>query len=55
MEWWKEKIQDNIDRDNKKTEILASNGYTVLRFWEHDFRGNGVEVAARVIAKAVRA
>jgi DNA mismatch endonuclease, patch repair protein len=34
--WWKEKIQANIDRDCRNAEILAINGWRVIRVWEHD-------------------
>jgi DNA mismatch endonuclease, patch repair protein len=39
-EFWMKKIQSNIDRDKKVNEQLKDDGWTVLRFWEHDVRKN---------------
>ena len=35
-EWWREKIQKNVERDHNTTAALTSAGWTVLRFWEHE-------------------
>ena len=37
-EFWMKKIQSNIDRDKKINKQLKDDGWTVLRFWEHDVR-----------------
>ena len=34
-EYWTAKIKSNAERDARNTRILASNGWTVLRAWEH--------------------
>lgn len=34
--YWQEKIQKNIDRAKKYNRKLRREGWTVLRFWEHD-------------------
>ncbi len=34
--FWKEKIECNMARDKKITRKLRRDGYSVLRFWEHD-------------------
>jgi DNA mismatch endonuclease (patch repair protein) len=34
-EWWEWKIERNIDRDANTDELLQSQGWLVLRFWEH--------------------
>jgi len=34
--FWKDKIQGNIRRDRKVSRKLRREGYSVLRFWEHD-------------------
>ena len=34
--FWNTKIQGNIDRDGKNQQLLEQEGWTVLRFWEHD-------------------
>lgn len=35
-EWWRAKLKKNIDRDAELTEHLTSQGWAVLRFWEHE-------------------
>ncbi|MFF3301338.1 very short patch repair endonuclease [Streptomyces sp. NPDC002908] len=45
-QWWREKLDRNMARDRETTEYLASQGWTVLRFWEH--------TAAEEAAEAVR-
>ncbi|MGO9871217.1 MAG: very short patch repair endonuclease [Methanoregula sp.] len=37
-EFWMKKIQSNIDRDKKVNEQLKSEGWTIIRIWEHDVR-----------------
>lgn len=34
-EWWSEKLARNVARDRETDERLTSDGWTVLRFWEH--------------------
>lgn len=46
-EWWREKLDRNMARDRETTEHLVAQGWTVLRFWEHEAPE---EVAARVAA-----
>jgi DNA mismatch endonuclease, patch repair protein len=38
-EFWKTKIRRNVERDDFVTARLADEGWTVLRFWEHDVEG----------------
>lgn len=47
-EYWQEKIQKNIDRDNRVTSELQTQGWTVLRFWEHEIRNNLEGCTSRV-------
>lgn len=35
-DWWAEKLDANVRRDRRADEALASRGWTVLRFWEHE-------------------
>jgi len=35
-EYWIEKIEENIARDRRNDEILKSNGWIVLHFWEKE-------------------
>ena len=39
-EFWMKKIQSNVERDDKVNLQLKSDGWTVMRFWEHDVRKN---------------
>ena len=34
--FWKNKIEENMKRDRRITRKLRRDGYSVLRFWEHD-------------------
>ena len=36
--YWIKKIERNMERDLENTKYLASNGYVVLRFWEHEIK-----------------
>ena len=38
--FWKDKIEGNISRDKKISRKLRSDGWSVLRFWEHDIEKN---------------
>lgn len=44
--WWRTKIEGNRDRDRRVDAILRENGWSVLRFWEHD---DSEEIATSVI------
>jgi len=35
-EWWRAKLDRNMARDRETTEHLTAQGWTVLRFWEHE-------------------
>ena len=39
-QFWDEKIKRNRERDLEYTIRLRDEGWTVLRFWESDIRGN---------------
>ncbi|OGH13652.1 MAG: hypothetical protein A2860_00310 [Candidatus Levybacteria bacterium RIFCSPHIGHO2_01_FULL_37_33] len=39
-DYWHKKIQDNIKRDLNVNSILFTQGWTVIRFWEHDMIKN---------------
>jgi len=36
FKYWQTKLKRNIERDLAKTSILQSQGFVVLRFWEHE-------------------
>jgi DNA mismatch endonuclease (patch repair protein) len=35
-DYWIEKIERNVSRDKKNTELLLNKGWQVLRVWEHE-------------------
>ncbi len=37
--YWQAKIERNIKRDRRVTKSLTTDGWIVLRFWEHDVFG----------------
>ena len=52
MEFWREKINKNVDRDLKVNEMLSSKGWRVIRIWEHEVMG-GSDKILRKISKYV--
>lgn len=48
-DWWRTKLEKNMARDRETTDHLRSQGWTVLRFWEHE----PAEDVARRIASVV--
>jgi DNA mismatch endonuclease (patch repair protein) len=49
--YWSAKIEGNARRDRETDSLLAEEGWTVLRFWEHD----DVLAAADAVEALVRA
>lgn len=47
-EYWSEKVRRNRERDIETTEVLRSEGWTVLRFWEHEAPLTAAERVASV-------
>jgi len=39
-DYWIEKIERNIERDNEVNRRICGNGWTVIRFWGNDIRDN---------------
>ena len=48
-DWWRRKLDTNMARDAETTAHLVAEGWTVLRFWEHQ---PPIEVA-KVVEEAV--
>ncbi|MDN3293725.1 very short patch repair endonuclease [Streptomyces ficellus] len=46
-EWWRAKLEKNMARDRETTEHLHAEGWTVLRFWEHE----RPEVVAQMVSR----
>lgn len=49
IEFWKEKIRNNIRRDKKVNKSLAKNNWKVLRIWEHELKKNPEKVCLKII------
>jgi len=47
-EFWTAKLTDNVSRDRRQTASLRKEGWTVLRFWEHELRSSLHEVLATI-------
>ena len=47
-EFWMKKIRSNVERDKKINKQLKNEGWTVLRFWEHDVRKNPDAVVKKI-------
>lgn len=35
-DWWRLKLEANVERDRRNTAALMAAGWTVLRLWEHE-------------------
>ena len=53
-EFWSAKIARNQARDRTVNEILASEGWTVLRFWQHEIKRD-MDVCVQTIGAALAA
>ncbi len=49
--FWREKIRRNRKRDREVNALLKSQGWKVLRFWEHEVRNNPETCARHVISE----
>ena len=50
VEFWQKKIETNRARDKRVTKLLRIDGWTVLRFWEHDVKRNPKKAVLRIVA-----
>lgn len=49
-DFWERKFAENRDRDSRQEHALVSDGWTLLRFWEHDIRENIIGVVKTIRA-----
>ncbi len=49
--FWRDKIQKNMRRDQKYTRRLRRDGWSVLRFWEHDIEKDSGKCMRRIKIK----
>lgn len=47
QEYWDQKVQNNIKRDQKIRSALRRQGWAVMKFWEHDLK-NPKKVIRRI-------
>lgn len=47
-DFWKNKIDGNVERDRRYNEIILAMGWTVLRVWEHEIKGDLLGVVRRI-------
>lgn len=50
-EFWIKKIYSNVERDKKVNKQLKAEGWTVMRFWEHDIRKKPDNVIKKIKKK----
>jgi len=48
-EFWMKKIGTNVERDLKNTRQLQEEGWTVLRFWEHEIRKTPDSIVEKIL------
>lgn len=48
-EWWRQKLDKNMARDAETTAHLVAEGWTVLRFWEHQSPAQVADVVADAV------
>ena len=49
--YWRDKIEGNMRRDQKYSRKLRREGWSVLRFWEHDIEKNPEKCMRRIARK----
>jgi DNA mismatch endonuclease, patch repair protein len=47
-DYWRNKINRNVNRDAKNNELLTQMGYSVLRFLESEISGNLNEIVTQI-------
>ena len=50
-DFWRKKIENNRRRDIKTTIYLRKKGWTVMRFWEHEIKGNQEKLIKFIVVK----
>ena len=46
--FWQDKIESNMRRDRRISRKLRVDGWSVIRFWEHDIERNSGKCAKRI-------
>jgi len=53
-DFWKNKIERNIERDSRVTRYYEDIGWNILRIWEHDLRKDRFETTIDRLADFIR-
>jgi DNA mismatch endonuclease (patch repair protein) len=56
-EWWRAKLQANVERDGRNRAALQQLGWTVMQVWEHESASEAtarIEAALRALAEPTR-
>jgi DNA mismatch endonuclease (patch repair protein) len=51
-EWWKAKLERNVERDRAADEELQAAGWTVVRSWEHEDPVTAAHRIAEIVTRA---
>ena len=51
QKFWREKIEKNMRRDLRVSKTLRKDGWSVLRFWEHDIEKRNEACIKRILKK----
>lgn len=54
VEYWAPKLAKNVQRDRANRARLRQLGFSVWRFWEHDFKGREYEASVRRLDRQLR-
>jgi DNA mismatch endonuclease, patch repair protein len=54
QEFWRLKLRRNVERDRAVDKQLRTEGWFVLRFWEHEIKSDVEKVAHRVFRVVTR-
>jgi len=54
QKYWKAKISRNMQRDRSNTRRLRRLGWSVVRFWEHELKGNARSNALRRLRRVLK-
>ncbi len=49
VDFWSKKIEDTIKRDKESTRKLKSNGWKIIRIWEHEIRKDSYTAVKKII------
>ena len=54
QKYWRQKIKTNMKRDKKISRKLRTEGWSVLRFWEHDINKDQEKCIRKILRKTKR-